>query len=572
MKLPIIAATCLLLGIVAGWYTRGVSAKAGALPEIRVSPREARSSREAKRAGVPANVSALLAAIDAARSTEERLRAIIHLAHSIPVSEIPRWYDNDWFDSRKDADTNIFLEITRNRWLREDPDGLLDYARLRNWTTLDDVAARWARKDPDRALRYLESIDSSKDKIRLKMAMLDGFIESRPELVVATAVENLDDGNSYQWKELFKKLARVNPFLLEAAEFPGHLKVTVSRALLMARLEQDADGEVTRHLSLPDGANSLAAAMGENYELGRKVSASIIHRLDALPAKFLEVLGRSPHPLVHDNPAAWLEADLAGLGLKPEVVKEFHRAAINRLVHCSPEDALQYLRSNEVDRDQLVQLTATALGHLQLSDPAKASAWQANMIAHASDDNFSTELAAQLEQRRSVRLDSVDAVLARIEETSDSGSGWQLTHALQSALPKVRREFERQLKVMDPKEVAALIRNQDLSQLNSELQAALLSAATPHLLDAEEPNHFTERYNPVYASAALVSDWVQSDPIAASRWTESLPPGEARVWALRNLAANWLPYDTPAANAWIAKLPTKEQADVKDFLRREVAK
>jgi hypothetical protein len=68
-------------------------------------------------------------------------------------------------------------------------------------------------------------------------------------------------------------------------------------------------------------------------------------------------------------------------------------------------------------------------------------------------------------------------------------------------------------------------------------------------------------------TSGLVSSWGRKDPVAAGRWVNSLPAGEARLWAAKNLAAQWAEYEPSAARQWAAGLPADERRQVDAYLK-----
>jgi hypothetical protein len=67
-------------------------------------------------------------------------------------------------------------------------------------------------------------------------------------------------------------------------------------------------------------------------------------------------------------------------------------------------------------------------------------------------------------------------------------------------------------------------------------------------------------------ASGLVGSWGRKDPVAAGRWVNSLPSGEARLWAAKNLAAQWNEYEPAAARQWTAGLPADERNQVQAYL------
>jgi hypothetical protein len=61
-------------------------------------------------------------------------------------------------------------------------------------------------------------------------------------------------------------------------------------------------------------------------------------------------------------------------------------------------------------------------------------------------------------------------------------------------------------------------------------------------------------------------NWAKNDPAAASDWVQSLPAGDARQWAQKNLAANWAQVDPEATDRWLGTLSAAERTQVREFM------
>jgi len=564
MNLPPLIAIGFLIGAAAGWHFRdGLSDTTAFTENHRISPRQARARQATQKPGIPDDIAARLAPIHAAKSPAERLRAVIHLANTLPVSELARWYDNKWFDSRKDADAEVFAEITRNRWLDEDPEGLIDHVLLRNWPNAEEVAERWARLGPDRALAYFENRASPADRERLEMATLAGFAESRPELVLAAAADVLN--MDYQWREVLEKIARHHPSTLEDATMPHRLKLAARDAILTVALERDFIGEINRTLGRGDDLSAITFILENDPAVGIALSSTLLARLGSLPVAFLEELGGVPYYLVFQDPAAWLAADLSSFGMSPTAAQGFHEAAIARLSRADPEEALRHLArfDFEVGGFSAVR-TQSALLRLKTFDPEKAAEWQARILADAPDENFVTRFSKLLEEPEAIKPKTAQAIVDQFDAHTASDRSHRLISAFKTAPISARVEFEAWLGSMDSEKLAAYAHKLDPEGLPPGLQAHLLRAALQH--PQEVPREMRD-YTPAKAANLLAQKWGGKDPVAASRWAASLPTGEARTSVLRTLVTSWAPYDTPAANAWITRLPAADQADIREFLK-----
>jgi hypothetical protein len=229
MKATLPTLACLLLGVAAGWFSGVAPADPpGEAAADRLSPRQTRERQRAASRVVPADVAVRLAPIHAAETPQERLRAVIHLARTIPVSELARWYDSKWLKLQDRRDLAVFYEITRNRWLAEDPQGIMERARTRNWNNFtngnnfNEIANRWARSDPDGALAFVKTLGIAADQARFLSATLRSLAESRPTEVLSLAKTHLDPvRDSHQWTEALRSLAKHHPGLLESADLPA---------------------------------------------------------------------------------------------------------------------------------------------------------------------------------------------------------------------------------------------------------------------------------------------------------------------------------------------------------------
>lgn len=65
-----------------------------------------------------------------------------------------------------------------------------------------------------------------------------------------------------------------------------------------------------------------------------------------------------------------------------------------------------------------------------------------------------------------------------------------------------------------------------------------------------------------------VVKWAEKDPEAASAWLQTLPAGDAKLWAQKNLATNWAKYDPDATAQWIATLPADARVEVKKYMTK----
>jgi len=562
MKLLATAAFCFLLATAAGWHFRGNGADAPSEHQkTRLSPRHTRDRQAPRTTAIPADVAARLAPIHNAKNSADRLRATIHLASTLPVSELARWFDNNWFNPLKDADAEVFAEIARTRWLAEDPEGLLDHARLRNWNDLHALAERWARQDPDAALAYLEAAATSDQNTRLKMAMLGGLATSRPDLVLAEAAAFTGPLHAHLWTDILKKLARSNPTALENADLPDGLALLAERALLSAALEQDLEACLTKYISDPEGVTFINSSIANDPSLAGEISSRLLANIDNLTLGILSSIAGSSSFLTKSNPRAWLAVDLSAHGLRQVDIGNFQSNALGALIRIDPEDVLRLLQEIDLDPEIAAGRTTQALTRLAQVDPAKAADWRSKLFPTATDEFALATFFAQQEGSFIPNSHAPRDIVSAINAATASYQNSTIGNFIRSIPPAVRSDLVTHLESLPSEEVADIARKIGTSSFPPALQSTLLTAAIRH------PDPTDSNNPPEAAAAALASSWVQDDPTAATRWAATLPAGPARRFVLQNLAAHWAPFDTPAANAWIASLPAADQADVRMFLK-----
>jgi DNA-directed RNA polymerase subunit F len=74
--------------------------------------------------------------------------------------------------------------------------------------------------------------------------------------------------------------------------------------------------------------------------------------------------------------------------------------------------------------------------------------------------------------------------------------------------------------------------------------------------------------NPVRLASEYASRLAFRDPASASQWVATLPAGEARLWAQKNVGRNWAVYDPKAAGQWVASLPAGARSEVRAFMEK----
>jgi hypothetical protein len=565
--LPII---CLVLGTIAGWFSATNPAEETSKTEpTRLSPRQERDRSRTKSLAIPPDIAARLAPIHAARSPEERLRAIIHLARTIPVSELHRWYDAKWLKFQDGGDLNVFYEITRNRWLTEDPTGIMERALAKDWSNFGELANRWARTDPDTALAYFQSIKNPADRKRFEQSMVAALAATRPDEVLRM-IDGFIDPNQgdYHWIGALKALADHHPGLLESADLPHNLRDTARTMLVRSRLERDFNGEFNRLIASPDGHADFLKAIND-HDIATKFSKELLAQIHRFPADWFNVLASQSHFLTRDNAEAWLELDLQALGMTETNSNNFRNTAWQLLAQTNPSKVLESLTDLESPTDRNIDSYLTiALRTLNRKSPEEAAQWLAHYESRTDNESLKQQLQqAMASDAQARQKPTAESLLQNFQQsTTERSSLFSLQNEYQNAPPDVQKEFTNSILAMEPESLSQIGYSNESYHFNrfpTALQANLINSMIEHPPAEATPE---QQRNLITNASTLAIKWVIEDPGAASRWVAQLPVGEPRQWALRNVALNWMPYDPIRSEAWLKQLPASDQADVQEFL------
>lgn len=575
MKFPpihLLAAACFTAFALAGWQaaTPGKPESQGAAdpPSAKASKR---GPRTAGKSAMPEDVRQRLAAIHAARTPDERLRATLALAHSLPVSEMERWYRSDWFDFHDNMDSNLFFRITRARWLAEDPEGLMTYFLRRNNDKTSEMAGRWAKQDPHAALAFMEGVKNNGDLQRLASAMAGPLAEADPALAAAQVLKLqkiLGENESWAVSELISALARNSPAILESesAGWPAALQKMAATGLTKAALQKDFVSGATALGREPDGKKRFLDALSSNSELVKEMAK----HPDSLPdGWFAEAASNNPYYLVNEDPGKWIDTDLAAMGFSNEQSERLLNYAMSYLGQKDPDRALALLDGDTLDENQRNNLLTNTLSSLATKDRARAEAWVATLTDPKDIEQARESLEQATSQAEGKTPPTPSEWLAGLTDKSDSAM-WQYNRLTQNwdhdQLNAATAEFAG-LPDEQKSAIAAKLADGD----HVDAPVPLRAEAIRHLLEnpveldpqAVKNGAGTELLR---STSALASTWGREDPAAAGRWIRSLPPGDERLWAAKNLAAQWAEYEPAAARQWAAALPADERQEVVKYL------
>ncbi len=572
MKTPslhIMAALVFAVGAVAGWTLRGPheatpdSAAAGT--PVRSPNREARRTNKT---AIPEDVRRLLAPIRSARTPEDRLRATIELAQSLPVGELRRWYQADWFDFNSGMESNVFYKITRARWLAEDPGGLMDWSLLRNSEKTFDVAKRWAEVDPQAALAFLKSRRNPDDRNRMIQPIAGPLAKADPAAVLALVVESQRLGpstNNWHAFSLLGALADASPATLEREldTLPPPLRKIAISKLDSALLKRDPAAGIAALRGEPDGLKRFTDALSNDSDSLKGLLADP----EALPPGwFAAVASRNPYQIVQSDPAKWITEDLSALGLSQRQAENLTNTAISMLGSKDPETVFEVLGDGSLTPAQRMNLITQTVARMTADSPDAAERWIARLTDPKEIDEANAALDRQRDQASNKSAGPAEWLTGLANK--DTGSMYSYTEAVrkwdQDQITTAAGEFSKL-----PEETKRACANKLVNNSFNEIPPVLQATAMTWVLEHPAPDdskNAVRQGDALSSASKLAASWCKQDPAAASQWVRGLPAGEARLWAAKNLAVQWAEYDPEAARQWVTTLPASEQTTVTQHL------
>lgn len=548
-----------LVAVLAGWKLAAPEDHSSANPlspiNTRISPSRI---RYAESSGPPAWARASVTAIQQAATPEDRLRKILALANALPVSEIPKWLDGGWFPRNEGFESIFFTELLLRRWELAEP---LSLARWQMQTRHQDAEAillRLANTDPEAVIALLKERGWNSINVLSEMAKthpelaLDRFME-----IVSREIGN--DAAETNTASFLYALASTHPEMLEAAldQLSGYWKARAEDALVGQRLAENFNEEIRKLWNAPDGWKHF------HNNLSREgMTDKLFGELPNLPSSWRQSIANGDW-FIQNNAEKWWHADLEGGGFTPEQARKIRMTALHRMSQNNPDKAI------------------ASMDLYELSANERAGMLQQIMIPTTRDPEEAARLLKLLpteEDRLAAR-----AILNRMNSfvpipPIDDPAEWLGTFG--SADPKSDGfyQYRNMLGKWEPEKLAELAaRIRDLPDDRKLKVAGLLTTQScnystddePFLQSeslrclAEHPDKFPDIIKTTSTHAVKLA---QKDPAAASKWVRSLPNGDARQWAQKNLAAYWVQADPDAARHWLNSLPIAEQSPVREFL------
>lgn len=498
-----------------------------------------------------------MGSIRAAADPEARMLATLSLAESLSPADFAAWVDGGYFDLRGGPELMMFTKILMDRWQEEDPEGLLAWAAKNKNGEGAGVMEQWATKDPQRLLEWFRNHRNDQEEIRL----LGKIAGHSPELAFQRLREMAEHGmteNAMRGSSnLMNMLAGKSPAALEGmlASLPADLKIHAESALSKKRLEASFDEEIRNLWERPDGWRIFTNMRSQ--EMNKK----LIGELGNLPDEWRRLMVSNPYEFVRgDNAKDWLKKDLTEVGFSASDIKSIRGTALQHLSYTDPTATIEQLGMMEIGpqarKEILEQVFRSNAGNLrelaaQLPEEdqkmvnAMMDSRQESRSVSANGKTTPDELLEKI-----VALDPAHVDKGSIFPSLDSWDRGKVNALANgfTALPD------------DQKKRAAsfITANGDYNRAPPELQGVALRylAGQP---DAAAGGKEKGRDGLTAKISFHAAGLATTDPEAAVSWVGSLPPGEARSWAQKNLLKTWIQFDPEGAGNWKKSLSPAER-------------
>lgn len=542
----------------------------GALPPAAVDgdvgPRGKRQIRpQPVSSGPDAAVRKSLDAIRAAGSAKERLRATLGFAGDLPPSEFAAWLDGGWFNLREGFDQALFTRIVKERWLEENPEELVLYLLKKKSEETGSILASWAAREPSRVIRFFQA---HPDDV-LELDALWGMAITHPGLALQRFQELAATGFSAKAMQesdrLIRQLAYKSPAGLEAAlgSLPPVLRAEAEIYLLGIRLSASFPEEVRKLWERPGGWRDLGRIRFNVKGFQDKLFDELAH----LPPAWKESVAADSYSLFDGEISGkLLNADLEGWGFTPPQAQRFRTSALLWMVAEQPEAGLEWMGELNFDSDSRQLVIRNAFSSLR-ENSEKAEGLMALLDSEEDRQDARKAMAAVEDPHR--RLNQLmGRAEGRLEKvyTSDFKSGssypsfasaepWdrETTAAMSARFESLPDEKKQQA----AQEIASC-------DESSGIEPSLKGEAIRYLL----ANPVADGPDPIRTTSEFAANWAVKDPAAAAGWVRTLPKGETKLWAQKNLARHWADYDPKSASQWMATLPADIRSEVQTYLKK----
>jgi hypothetical protein len=555
---PVRILAVMLAGALGGWLSGSPQVEEANPPPLT---RSTSSSRPPRVSNVPAEVLERVRLLRLAADRSERLRQAVILATNLPLQEFPLWYQGNFLSFLDDGIESIFYQILTERWLEAEPLVAARWMLENGKGSSNRALSVWAARDQEAAIGFVAALPAEK-----RAELLPGLIQAVGRTSVSEALLLLE-----QWRppslyatHLLRDLARQDraAMVSHAQNLNGEARTELLQAAAAAWIKDDLPWVVS--LMQREGIEPGMFVHLISKSLDSAEGRIFIEQAGALPEGWLESM-QPDHlrQLVISNAADWLALTGPRPGISAEVLRtiQIEAASSPRWYNELRATGLKLVESGDWLPMEARLKIAETLSFLWKDAPEAARRWvdslDGELQAAAANGLAAMEKELESSSRASKSPDEVVHALQSGTHVSFYGNDWsaaQMAQAVQAAnaiLPAT----------------AVNLLSKGVDHLPKPLATAIIGRALAAPEDhAHDPSSITSRlrYDATWTFAAA---WAAEEPASAAAWVESLPAGEVRLWAAKNVALQWQQYSTAEVHAWAAKLPQAERDAISSLLK-----
>jgi len=537
-------------------------------PEAETGPAEARIPLRDRPPRTDSGVARKMDRIRNAATPVERSRAAISLAMSLDPSEFAAWVEGDRFSNRNGPELSIFRMIIFERWAAEDPDSLIAWGIRNDHGQAGRALDTFAKDDPERLIAHFrEHPDDA-----LELTQLGDIAKSHPSLALSRLSELYKSGVTSQLdrksREVLLAISEKGAAELEAVldSLPEAIREQAESVIIGRKLEKDFAGEIAKLFSHPQGSEIFK----DNMSLLEGKTAEILAAVPEMPESWRSDIARNPWGLFRNREGReWLETDLGALGFSETQAEKIRETGQGYLAYSHPDLVLKNISDSVKSRRAMESALANLFrrGESREAEGQRLISEIANPEVRAAATGHWETLVASRSKTKvgspSEWMQSLGSIAAPLQ-TEHVAS--QLRNLDEAKLEEYRAGFSGLSG--GAKEAAALSIAKTAS--NSSASNAVYGDAIRYLANNPPATDPTKQPNEQFQLSRSASTYsvnlATENPVAASEWVGSLPEGNTREWAAKNLAKYWNQYDPTAVSGWMKSLPGKEREQVRTYL------
>lgn len=550
---------------VIGWNVTGESLKPVDESKAPSAPRSSRV-RPPRSTGARNAAAAKIASIRSARSPEERFRGTIDLANTLPLSEFGKWLAGGWFTLREGAEFTLFKNILRDRWLLEDPEGFVLWTIEKNSNDASSLLATWTEGHPEKFLNFFRRHPNNV----AEFDVLADIAKDQPDLALkallemdAAGISDRDLNGSDIGNNLLQILAEKSPATFEAslALFEEPVKRRAAEVLREQKFKTNHTEELQKLFAEPDGFETY-------YHITSRVtgmSGNIVDHLANLPPSWRSSVSANARIFIDAESAEkWWNADLAGAGFSKSDIDSIRKQALLKVAENHPTTAFQRITELKLSDELSEGIQMSVIG-MALNKHRDMAAKLIKLLPQGENREFAMEALAGTPEPQgkdlSIKIETPEQWLekATVVDSESSLYGSILKNWPPAKLASLGSQFQT-LPYEQKQRVAKIISAS--SRDYDSFSPPVVGEAIRYLLIHPPSDETDQTASEVRRASAYAANLAVKEPETGRDWVDSLPEGQPKLWASKNLFSIWSEYDPKAAGRWLKTLSSATQAQV----------